>query len=83
MLKAALKRSAGSISQAASDLHLSRQAVWARVRRHPELRAFVTEVEDDAFDLVEAAILEACRKRDGAMLRFYADRRMRSRGYGT
>jgi hypothetical protein len=34
------------------------------------------------FDMVESKIIRACRDGDGAMLRHFADRRMRARGYG-
>lgn len=81
-LKTALKRHDGILSQAAKAVGLSRQAVWERVQRNPELQRFIQELEAEVFDMVEGAIIDACREGDSAMLRFFADRRMRGRGYG-
>jgi Bacterial regulatory protein, Fis family len=81
-VKAALKRHAGNISLAARACGISRQALWSRVQRSPELQAFIYDVEEDTCDMVENAIIEAVRNGDMATARWWADRRMRHRGYG-
>jgi len=81
-VKAALKKHAGNISLAAKACGISRQALWSRVQRSPELQAFIHDVEEDTCDIVENVIIEAVRNGDMPTARWWADRKMRHRGYG-
>ena len=72
----------GIYAHAARELGATRQAVLMRIKRHPHLQEFPRRVIEESGDLVESHIIEACRSGNGAMLRFYADRKPRDRGYG-
>lgn len=82
MFKAALVKCGGIRASAARALGLTRSAVTKRIKHNPHLLAFVLEIEAHVGDMVEGNIVELCEEKDGAMLRFYADRKLRDRGYG-
>ena len=75
MLKAALRAYAGNLSQAAKACRLSRQSVWERVRRSPELQAFIAEIEQEVGDLAQSNVVEAIKAGDAIMTRWYLERR--------
>lgn len=82
--KAALRKHAGVFSLAALELGVSRQAIYQRVQRSPELQRVVQDIEETLLDAVDAGIADLIiNKRDPATIRWYADRKGRGRGYGT
>jgi hypothetical protein len=56
--------------------------VWARVQASPSLQAFIRNVEAETADAIENVIIEAAKGGDLATARWWADRKMRDRGYG-
>jgi hypothetical protein len=82
MFKVALAECGGIRAHAARALGLTRSAVTKRIHNNPHLQEFVRQVEAYAGDMVEGNILDLCADKDGAMLRFYADRKLKDRGYG-
>jgi hypothetical protein len=81
-VKAALPRHAGNISAAAQALHMSRQALHARVQRSPELQTAARDAREQIADIADSKIVQSIKRGDMATVRWFADRQMRDRGYG-
>lgn len=82
-IERALRNNAGIVSMAAQELGVTRQALHYRLHRSPALREVQVEMEETVGDLCEASIFALMRAKDGPTLRWYADRRLRHRGYGN
>lgn len=81
-VRTALWRFAGNLAEAARDCGISRQAMRERVQRNPALQAFMVEIQTATADFVESEIMKAISAGDMATARWFADRKMRDRGYG-
>jgi hypothetical protein len=81
-VKAALLRHAGNITGAAQALHMSRQALHARVQRSPELQTAARDAREQIADIADSKIVQSIKRGDMATVRWFADRQMRDRGYG-
>jgi hypothetical protein len=79
----AIHRHAGVISFVARELGTSRQNIHQRIKVSPELQAAVTEVEDELLDVAEGHVARLIQEGDFATIRWYLNRKGRSRGYGT
>jgi hypothetical protein len=82
MVKAALKKTNGRIALAAAKLNMSRQALHDRVNRNPELRTFLSDLDELIIDTAENVIFTAVRNGSDANARFLLLQKGRSRGYG-
>lgn len=52
------------------------------LKKHPEIKEAFDEECESVGDYVESQIIAAIRGGDGQMMRFYAQTKMRNRGYG-
>jgi hypothetical protein len=82
VFKKALREFAGNFSDTAHALGLARQSVAERVRTNAELRAFVTQVEEEVLDKLESLSLQIAGELDASQIRWLLDRKGRGRGYG-
>lgn len=82
-IAAALRKHDGLIPRAADELKTARQTIQGRIDRSQELQAVMAEIENDLHDECEGQILKAVKAGDMATARWYAERKMRNRGYGT
>lgn len=82
-LMAALRKHAGVYVLAAQELDTSRQNVWQRVNRSPELQAFVAQIEEEVLDAAEAVVKSSILARDKQMTRWYLERKGKGRGWST
>lgn len=83
MLKAALRKHAGIYALAAKELGCDRTNVKQRVDRSPELTALCAQLDEEIGDVAEAVIKRQLVAGDGRMARWYAERKMKGRGYAT
>lgn len=83
MLKAALRKHAGVYVLAAKELGCDRTNVKQRVDRSPELQAYVAAIDEEVGDAAEAVIKRAILDNDRTMARWYADRKLKGRGFTT
>ena len=81
-IEAALHRANGRPAVAARILGISRQAMHERIVRTPHLREVIEEIEQTLLDLAEGAIIKAIRAGHFPTIKWFLDRRGRSRGYG-
>lgn len=81
-LEAALRRVGGLATQAARALGTTRQNVHARIKRSPHLQSVIEQICEETLDGAENAVLKAIERGDGAMARWYLERKGRGRGYG-
>lgn len=79
----ALRKADGLIPVAAKMLKTTRQTVHERVNRSPGLQQALVDIDQSLQDVVEGKILQAVKKGDMTTARWYAERKMRKRGYGT
>lgn len=94
-IKAALAKHAGIVYLAAKELGMARQSVHERISSSPELKAWAENLREEIYDVVDGVIMEAVtplidketgkriREPDLTTVRWFADRHMRKRGYGT
>lgn len=81
--KAALKKNGGLAAHAARDLGMTRQGVSQRIRKSPELQAFLAELDQTHLDTAEGVVLEAIANKDLPTARWYLERKGKKRGYAT
>lgn len=81
-VKAALESVGGIMTAAAQKLHVDRSTVYRFLDEHPDLKTFRAEIEEQTKDLAEGQIFSAIQKGEMDTVRWYADRKMRDRGYG-
>lgn len=79
----ALQKHAGIASLAASEFGISRQAVSERIGKSDRLKAAIADIKENLMDLCEGQIIVAIRKGDRQMVRWYAERMGKGRGYAT
>lgn len=80
-IKAAMKTHAGVLSMVADSLGVTRQAIWQRVQRSPELQAFKADVEERLLDLAEAGVAKKLISGDGTTQRWFLELKGKGRGY--
>ena len=84
MLLIALKNRGGILAAAAEELGVTRQNVEQRVSRSAELQAARREIEQTVIDAAEGGLYELIvKKKDGPTIRWYLERKGKSRGYVT
>lgn len=81
MLEKALRKHAGVFVLAARELGCDRSNVWLRVQKSPRLRAVVEEIEAEVGDICEGVIVQSLLAKDKQMARWYADRKLKHRGF--
>lgn len=79
--KQALEHSGAIRSIAAQILGVHRSTLYTFMTRHPSLEAFAQEIEEELKDLAEAEIIKAIRAGDMQTVRWYAETKMKDRGY--
>jgi predicted RNA binding protein with dsRBD fold (UPF0201 family) len=77
----ALRAAEGIISNAAQRLGVTRQAVHARISRHPTLQAVRDEARESVTDLAESMLIENIRRGEAWAVCFYLKTQGRDRGY--
>jgi hypothetical protein len=82
-LIAALRKHAGVYVLAARELGCDRANVRARVMRSEKLQALIAEIDAEIGDVAEGVIFDALMKKDRNMAKWYAERKLRGRGYVT
>ena len=82
-LEGALRRSGGLVTQAARTLGTSRQNIHARISRSPHLQAVIAQIVQETLDVAENQVIKKIKKGDGAMTRWFLERKGRDRGYGA
>ena len=80
-IKASLKKNAGVLSMVADELGVTRQAIWQRVQRSPELQAYKADIEERLLDLAEAGVAKKLMAGDGTTQRWLLELKGRHRGY--
>ena len=81
-IEAALRKADGRPAAAARILGISRQAMHERISRTPHLSGVIADIEQVLLDTAEGALLKAVQAGHLPTIRWYLDRRGRSRGYG-
>jgi hypothetical protein len=79
--KHALEQSGAIRSIAAHMLGVHRSTLYTFMVRHPSLETFAQEIEEELKDLAEAEIIKAIRAGDMQTVRWYAETKMKDRGY--
>lgn len=80
-VKLALEQAGGIKAAAARQLNVSRTTLYAFLARHPELQEFLQGIEEEVLDLAESKMLQLIRDGDPSSVRFFLERKGRSRGY--
>lgn len=78
----ALESVGGIMTAAAHKLGVNRSTLYRFMDEHPDLKAYRADIEEQTKDMAEGKILTAIRKGEMDTVRWYADRKMRDRGYG-
>lgn len=76
-----LRASGGIRSVAAQHLNVGRTTLYAFLEKHPEVEAALEEIDEDVKDLVDTQILKAIRSGDMQTCRWFAEMKMKERGY--
>lgn len=79
----ALREADGIKARAAVALGVTRQAVQDRVERSPALKKLLTQLPEELLDVAEGYIAVGVRAGDKDYVRYYLDRKGRTRGYGN
>lgn len=82
-IAAALRKTDGIPAHAAKLLGTGRTTVHDRIARSPVLQALVKEITTDLDDQAEGNIAALLRAGDVQITKWYAERKLRHRGYGT
>jgi len=82
MVLDAMRRAAGIKSAAARALGVTRQTIYNYIIAHPEIKPQIDEICEITLDMAESKVYQAINEGDGQMVRWFLDRRGRSRGYG-
>jgi hypothetical protein len=79
--KEAIEQAGGIRTIAAQKLNVHRSTLHSFLNRHPALQAFADEVEEVLKDVAESRIIQAIRAGDMPTVRWYAELKMKDRGY--
>lgn len=77
----ALEAARGLVSLAAERLGMTRQAVFQRMSRDPELAEFAAEMRERQIDITEAKLFQAINNGDMTAIIFYLKTQAKGRGY--
>lgn len=77
----ALPATGAILSDTAKVLGVTRQALFHFLEKHPELQALRADVEEEMLDVAESWVVAAIKAGDQKMIRWYLDRKGKSRGY--
>lgn len=80
-LETALRKHCGIKAQAAKALRVDRASVQERVEKSPRLQQVIREIEEAVGDMCEGNILRALKAKDKQTSRWYAERKLKRRGY--
>lgn len=72
----------GNFSTIAERLNVDRSAITHFFKRHPDLREKALEDEEKIKDVVQSHIHVALKNGDNAYIKWFADNKMKDRGYG-
>ncbi|WP_306150729.1 helix-turn-helix domain-containing protein [Roseovarius sp. MMSF_3281] len=78
----ALEAVGGIMTAAAHYLGVDRSTVYRFINENPELKDVRADIEDQTKDMAEGKIVTAIKNGEMDTVRWYADRKMRDRGYG-
>lgn len=81
--KKALREADGIMAHAAVALGMTRQAVFDRVQKSPELKRLLVTLEEELLDTGEGHITKGVKSGDKEYVRYYMERKGRRRGYGN
>lgn len=77
----AIKNSNGILSAVAYKLDVARQTLYNYLGRHPEAKACLEDERENFDDYAEKKLFELIKNGDPQTIRFYAETRLRNRGY--
>jgi len=78
-----LVKNSGVLILVAKDMGMSRESLVKRIDRHPYLQEIMAEIDAKILDIAEGKLFEALGKGDMATIRWYLERKGKSRGYAT
>lgn len=78
----ALESVGGIMTAAARVLNVHRSTIYRFIQEHPDLKTTRADIEEQTKDMAEGQILTAIKNGEMDTVRWYADRKMRERGYG-
>lgn len=81
-IETAMCRHGGCVGLVAAELGVSRQAIYYRLSKSPELRASADDIQAELLDECMAVVTRAVTAGDGRMSRWYLDHFAQDRGYG-
>lgn len=76
-----LQKSMGNISVAARSLGMTRNALYQRIRRTPQLKTILDDARESLVDVAESALYSAVTKKEGWAVCFTLKTIGKSRGY--
>lgn len=76
-----LRKLNGNMAAVARQCGVTRQAVWAFVARHPELREVASECRESMKDEAESALYKAVKRGESWAVCFYLKCQAKDRGY--
>lgn len=80
---AAIRSSGGVTSVIAEKLDCTTQNVGIRIRASKRLQEVLKEVDDKLIDMCEVGFIKAIQDGDLNVMRWYAEKKGKSRGYGN
>lgn len=80
-IKAALKASAGNVTEAARALGISRSALYQRINNSAELQAALVDAREELVDLAESALRKRIQRGDITAIIFTLKTLGKARGY--
>jgi hypothetical protein len=76
-----LQKSMGNISVAARSLGMTRNALYQRIKRTPQLKTILDDARESLVDVAESALYSAVTKKEGWAVCFTLKTIGKSRGY--
>ena len=80
-VEVAIRSTGGFISQAAKVLGITRQSVWDRIERHPQLQEALKDVKETYLDLAESQLIRAMKLGERWAIKYYLNTQGKDRGY--
>jgi hypothetical protein len=78
-----MRKKFGIISRSCKEMGIVRSTYDLWMKACPEFAAAIREVPKDTMDFVECKLFEGISDGDVQLIKFYLDRKAKSRGYGT
>lgn len=82
-IKAAIKASGGLLTHAGKMLGITQQAINYRVRKSPDIKAYLEEIRSYNVEIAESELMKLIKKGDFKAIKFYLICMGRDRGYHT